>query len=64
MTQDELVADVMAGFTEVGGVPSGFADFVQERIATRPSPVPQVDPNVLILAKLDEILDLLRGTSE
>ena len=54
------VAEILDGFVEVSSVPEGFADFVAERVAARPSPEPQPDPFQTIVAKLDEILAILK----
>lgn len=64
-SQDELAAEVLNGFTPIGEVPDQFSEFVQERIAARPSPKPaDDDPLVEVNRKLDAILTLLGGTPE
>ena len=56
----DAVADALAGFVEVRGVPDGFAEYVTSHVAARPSPNP-VDPTQTIIAKLDHIIELLEG---
>lgn len=61
--QHQLAADILGQVVPVGGEPpAGFAEWVHEQIAARPSPVATVQPTLAdIDRKLDEILTLLRG---